>query len=167
MREIGLSSSSAARIPLPLRAFVLVSAVLALIAIAVDIGMYGPITAWAGERLVVDPVEKDWGFHAEWRRSGFPAASSELLTVVSVTPGGAFDRSGIRAGFAFAPLECGFGGPPFGGRHSEFAGNKLNVRVRMLAEPRPPWRIKTYEIKRPGRLTRGCSGLAPLRYARR
>ena len=131
---------------LPLWVFVLVCSVLALLGIVVDIGTYGPITAWAAERVVVDPVEKAWGFHAEWREYG--ATSDSLLTVVSVVPGGAFERSGIRPGFAFAPRECGFGGPLLGGHHYQFVGDSPTVRVRMLAEPGPPGRARVYAIRR-------------------
>jgi hypothetical protein len=112
-----------------------------------DAGFYGVTTSWAAEKIVVEPVEREWGFQAEWRDYGSPASPLSLLTVVAVTPGGAFERSGIRVGYVFAPRTCGFGGPQFGGVHGDFLGRN-RVRVRMLPQAREPWSEQFYEIVR-------------------
>jgi len=128
---------------LPLRSFALVGVVLALLALVVDLNVYGPVTGWAATTFVVAPVEKSWGFHTEWRAYG----PIELLTVTSVTHGGAFDRAGVQPGFAFAPRVCAFGGPFFGGQHSVLLGERV-VHLRMLRKPGPPWEQSVIEVRR-------------------
>jgi len=127
--------------------FVTLSVILVLSFLTFDLGFYGVITSWAAEKMVVEPVEREWGFQAKWRDYGSPVAPLSLLTIVKVTPGGAFERSGVGVGYVFAPLTCGFGGPNFGGILSDFAG-RTRVRVRMLPRAGEPWKERFYEIVR-------------------
>ena len=124
-----------ARSPLSRNAFLVVLLVLIICLLAVDLMLHGPLTTAAADYVVVRPAERDWGFHAEWKNYGSASNSQWLLTVVRVTPGGAFDRAGIRPGFAFAPRLHGFHGPRFGGPYNIFSDAKSSVRVRMLANP--------------------------------
>ena len=125
-----------ARKPLSWRLFLLIAVVLAIGLLAFDFAFYGPVSWLAAQRLVVEPAERDWGFHAEWRDYTLaPDYQRSLLTVVQVTPGGAFDRAGIRPGMAFAPRHSGSFGPHFGGMYSVFANRGNNTSVRMLDNP--------------------------------
>jgi hypothetical protein len=141
MRD-GLSS------PLSSKSFLLVVLVLTMALVAVDVEFNGPLTFSAAQLLVVRPAERDWGFHAEERAYGSPNAPGWLLTVVQVTPGGAFDQAGITPGVAFAPPLSGFGEPRFGGRYSVFSGGRKVVRIRMVRKPNESWKWETLEISR-------------------
>jgi len=132
----------------PPRGFLLLTAVLVLLALYVDLTIGWPFTDWAATTLVVVPVEKEWGFHAEWRPYPSRPHYGELLTVVSIVPGGAFDRSGIKAGYAFAPRTCAFGAPFFADGHSRFLGSEPIVHARMLAPSGPLW-PEPFTIRRP------------------
>ena len=134
---------------LSVRSLVLVCTVLALLALTVDVSIYGPITHLAATTLVVRPVEKAWGFHAEWRTYILGSSSRDLLTIVSVVPGGAFERAGIRKGFAFAPRRSGTFGPYFGGPHALLAGPADTVTLRILQDPTRLGYDSLFEVKRP------------------
>jgi hypothetical protein len=135
---------------LSIRSLVLVGTVLALLALTVDVGIYGPITHLAATTLVVRPVEKTWGFHAEWRTYMLGSRSSDFLTIVSVVPGGAFERAGIRNGFAFAPRRSATFGPYFGGPHSLLVGPEDTVTLRILQDPSGSWgNDSLFTVRRP------------------
>ena len=68
-------------------------------AVIADVCLGGPLQWFLWEVSVVRPVEARWGFHAERRQYG----AHELLTIVEVTPGGAFDRAGIKPGYVYNP----------------------------------------------------------------
>ena len=130
--------------PLSARAVLFLVTVLGVCGIGIDLAIYGPVTHLAAQVLVVGPVEAAWGFHAEYKRY----RSQRLLSVVTVTPGGAFDRAGIRAGFAFPPRTCGTGGAWFGDQHSLLAGGERSKTILLLTTPEesPEW--KTFVITR-------------------
>ena len=111
------------RQPLSWRSFLLIGVVLAIGLLTLDSSGDGPHSS-----------ARDWGFHAEWKdyTSG---PEQSLLTVVQVTPGGEFDRTGIRPGMAFGPRHSASFGPHFGGLYSVFAGCGNTTRVRMLDDP--------------------------------
>jgi hypothetical protein len=135
-----LIRTAAWRQPLTPRLFFLTLAVLGIGLVSLDLGMNGPI-AWSVARLsLIEPAEREWGFHAEWMDYG--------LTVVEVTKDGAFDRAGIKPGFAFEPPTCGFGGPWFGGPYSVFSDRPQTVRVGMLENPSERRPATMYEISR-------------------
>ncbi len=134
---------------LPLRSFLLAGVILALLTFVADLALYGPITNWAANLLVVQPVERRWGFHAEWHAYGTGRTALDLLTVVNVAPGGAFERAGIKPGFAFAPRKCGFGGPLFAGPYHEFTDGEKTVSVPMLPVPSPSAEPVVYRVLRP------------------
>jgi hypothetical protein len=128
---------------------VLLAAILALLALVVDISIYGPITNLAGTTLVVAPAERAFGFHAEWRTYTWYSRPVELLTIVSVTPGGAFERAGMKPGFAFAPYKCSFGMPYLGGPHSQLVGRHQTVRLGIVQDPKKPGDTTFFEVRPP------------------
>ena len=130
------------------KAFLYVFVVLSLCLVGVDVSLYGPLTYSAAAVLVVKPAERDWGFHAEPKQYSASDPADELLTVVRVTSGGAFDRAGIRPGFAFAPRGSATGGSRFGGAYAVFAGHKATARVRMLVRSNGQWQEQTIDITR-------------------
>jgi hypothetical protein len=134
--------------PLAPRSFLLILAVLAITFTSLDIAWHGPLTWAATQRFVVVPAEREWGFHAEPKDYGSAGKSSSLLTVIRVTPGGPFDRAGIKPGFAFAPWHNSRSAAHFGGHYYVFSGQPAQVRIRMLEAPDEPWRETTYDIHR-------------------
>ena len=142
-----LQSEGIARSPLSRHSFLLLLCILLVSLASVDVWMYGPLTAYTADLLVVRPVEREWGFHAERKDYESPGERYSLLTIIHVTSGGAFERAGIRAGFAFAPPTSGTGGPWFGGAYSLFAGRNSS-RVRMLPDPSNRGIVQVYEVLR-------------------
>ena len=132
--------------PLSAKAFFLIVLVLATCLISFDIVLNGPLTYSTAQILVVSAVEKKWGFHAEDKEYVHGDHSHWLLTVVQVTAGGAFERAGIRPGFAFAPRRSATGGPWFGGMYSIFLSGREGVRVRILRNPGDSWEEHTFEV---------------------
>jgi hypothetical protein len=143
-----LSVIDSARSPLSRHSFLLLVFVLVVCLGSLDMAMHGPCTTYIAWLFVVRPVEKEWGFHAEWKDYGPSDEACSLLTVVDVASGGPFDQAGIRPGFTFAPRRCAFGGPWFGGVYSLFANGANPVRVRMLPHPGDPGLDQFYEINR-------------------
>jgi hypothetical protein len=86
------------------RIFVIVLAVLGAIYVTLDLAVNGPLATWTFELAVVQPVEAGYGFDAEWQNVG----GYTHLIIVSVVPGGRFDRGRAKAGYAFAPARCGW-----------------------------------------------------------
>jgi hypothetical protein len=140
--------SGSARSSVSRHSFLLLVFVLVVCLGSLDIAIHGPFTTYVAWLLVVRPVEREWGFHAEWRDYGSSDDAYSLLTVVDVASGGAFDRAGIRPGFAFAPRRSATGGPWFGGVYSLFADGANPVRLRMLAQPSNRGLDQFYEISR-------------------
>ncbi len=146
--RVALTAEQGVGRPLSRNLFLVMALVLFVCLAVVDIGWNGPLTATAAQYFVIKPAERAWGFHAEWKNYGSPSAADWLLTVVEVTPGGPFDRAGIKTGFAFGPRLSATGGPRFGGEYSVFANGKTSVRVRMVPNPNALGQGQVYEIGR-------------------
>ena len=86
------------------RTFAVVLAVLGLLYVALDLSVNGPFATWTFELAVVRPVERAYGFDAEWET----VAGHAHLVITNIVPGGRFDRAGVRPGYAFAPARCGW-----------------------------------------------------------
>jgi len=144
------NSTTTLRVSQPLgpRPFLFILAVIAIGLVGADIALNGPLTWAAAQRFLVAPAEQEWGFHAEWKAYGSSAHSDSLLTVVRVTDGGAFDRAGIKPGYAFAPRHSATFGPHFGGPYGVFSGDPKTLRLQMLETPTEQWREHTYELSR-------------------
>ena len=144
------NSTTSVRVSQPLgpRAFLFVLVVLAISLLGLDIALNGPLTWAVAQRVLVAPAEEEWGFHAEWKDYGSSEHVDSLLTVIRVTAGGAFDRAGIKPGFAFARRHSASFGPRFGGPYAVFSGKPTTVRLRMIDTPPEQWREQMYELKR-------------------
>jgi hypothetical protein len=150
MRTTAMSPAlDGVRQPLSSRSFLFVGVVLAVGLLTLAFAFYGPVSWTAAEWLVVQPAERDWGFHAEWRDyRPSPNYEYSLLTVVRVTEGGPFARAGIKPGMALGPWHSASFGPHFGGLYSVFAGARNKVRVRMLDDPNNRGGEHYYDVTR-------------------
>jgi hypothetical protein len=86
-----------------LRSFALIVAILGALYLTLDFSVNGVFSSWLFELAVVQPVESQYGFDAEWK----PVGGMAHLVIGSVAPGGRFDRAGVRVGYAFSPARCG------------------------------------------------------------
>lgn len=82
----------------------MITAILGVLYLALDFSVNGLFSTWLFELAVVQPVEAQYGFNAEWQSVGGMAH----LVIRSVEPGGRFDRAGVQVGYAFAPARCGW-----------------------------------------------------------
>ena len=87
-----------------------VFAILGGCALAGDFMIGGPMSWFVWEWFVAKPVEKKWGFHLDRREHECVGWRD---TIVEVTPGGAFDRAGIKPGYFVPPQEGFFPKPGF------------------------------------------------------
>ncbi|MBZ5638866.1 MAG: hypothetical protein LAO51_08945 [Acidobacteriia bacterium] len=84
-----------------LRTAAITIAVLAVCGFVVDVALQGPLTCWVWEEYVVARAEAAWGFHAQWIEY---SNGHQYLTILAVTPGGPFDRAGVRPGYIDSPM---------------------------------------------------------------
>jgi hypothetical protein len=127
-----------------LRRSLLLIFALALCGLAVDFVLWGPIRAAFWDVLVVRPVERMWGFHAEWRQV---AGSDSHLVIVAVAPGGPFDTAGIRTGSFVPHPRCAWY-LLRGGFYGDLADTKQEAVLRIVPDQLPTSREEIIVVKR-------------------
>ncbi len=123
-----------------------VMSVLAICGLAVDFGVWGPIREWAWQTWVVTPVERTWGFHAEWRTI---PESGDHLVITTVALDGSFAAAGIKPGAVIPHPRCAWyawsGG--FFGTLSE-AKEEASVRLILARSQYPEGVLVTVQRRR-------------------
>jgi hypothetical protein len=93
--------------------------------------VYMPVVGnWLVVATTAPHLERDLGFHAAVAvHPGFPGR--ETFHIVSVVPGGVFDRAGIRSGDV--PLHIHHGSGDFYGLLRDHRGRQVEVRVLRIS----------------------------------
>ena len=105
--------------------------VLGICWLALDFLVWGPVREWAWQSWVVAPVERAWGFHAEWQT--LPGHGTHLV-ITSVQRGGAFAGAGIAPGAVLPHPACGWY-TLLGGFYAEFSEGREAATFRIITEP--------------------------------
>jgi hypothetical protein len=113
-----------------LRRSLLIMFVLAICGLVVDFVSWGPIRASFWDVLVVRPVERSWGFHAEWTTD--PDGGPQLI-IRQVQPGGPFERAGIMPGTLVPHPRCAWYALR-GGFYGQLADAKSETVLRLIPD---------------------------------
>ena len=111
--------------------WVIVAAVLGVVFPLLLLLVFMPVVGnWFVVATTAPRLERDLGFHAALAmHPGFPGR--ETFHIVSVVPGGVFDRAGIRPGDV--PLHIHHGSGDFYGLLHNHRGRQVEVRVLRIS----------------------------------